>query len=604
MQLLRFLLVSLLLAKAQAWDQQLTKEVAFSPAWLKLIHYDSALLGGFKRKIHDPQFYLHPQGKADPHAELLAYLENAESSACDFPARHHFLRSRFDLAPAPQCPEVEKWQKKFNANAVQLVYSAQYLSNPSSVMGHTFFRFINPEVTDYLHFTINYAAQVDEGTNGLTYAYKGLRGGFPGFFFVDPYYVKVEEYNEIDLRDMWEYDLDLNEAQVKFLLLHLYELSQKTKFSYYFIDENCAYFLLAALEAVRPEWKLIEVMPFFFIPSQIVRPLEQVGAIKKIHYKPSLRNRLDHQLSEMEGSHRTKLRQLISGKIPAENIADKKVLEAALDQLDLVRSGREGYLNDEDTLLYNQILLARSRLGPQVTQTLPVPTAPHLGHMPFRFSLAAGSLGDFNQRFLELSFRPAIHELMEMDTGYSRFSEIDLLHSRLRYYPGQKKLSIDSLKILSISNLPHFNLWEKKFSWKVFSEFLPNKAQADLSTYALAQGIHYGVGARLGKKWPYLYLLPGVRAEIGNVPKHYRLEAGPLVGLMWASELKWKMHLSTMPMWDLFKQNRRLFFLPELSYTASSRWSVGSSALLWWNEQKEDSSPTWQEYKMALNYFF
>ena len=46
--------------------------------------------------------------------------------------------------------------------------------------------------------------------NGLLFAVYGLIGRFPAGFSVMPYYLKVQEYTNMESRDLWEYRLRLD----------------------------------------------------------------------------------------------------------------------------------------------------------------------------------------------------------------------------------------------------------------------------------------------------------------------------------------------------------------------------------------------------------
>src|SRR6185503_11289882 len=108
---------------------------------------------------------------------------------------------------------------------------------------------------------------------------KGLTGGFPGRFYVMPYYVKVQEYSNIESRDLWEYQLALSPEQVRRLVMHAWE-TRSTHFDYFFFTRNCSYYLLTLLEAAAPELHLIDQFPGHVIPSDTVRAvLKQPGLV-------------------------------------------------------------------------------------------------------------------------------------------------------------------------------------------------------------------------------------------------------------------------------------------------------------------------------------
>ncbi len=116
-----------------------------------------------------------------------------------------------------------------------------------------------------LNYGANYAAKPDT-ENAVLYALKGLVGLFEGHFTIFPYYTKVQEYNNWESRDLWEYELNFTEDQLDYLLLHLWELGG-TFFEYYYFQENCSYHILSLLEVANPDLHLKDEFFFSVIPG-------------------------------------------------------------------------------------------------------------------------------------------------------------------------------------------------------------------------------------------------------------------------------------------------------------------------------------------------
>ena len=114
--------------------------------------------------------------------------------------------------------------EQVDAVSVTLVFPAAYMNSPSSMYGHTFLRF-DPRQSEsgslWLSWALNFGANIDSDDSSLLYAYKGLFGGYPGQFNMMPYYRKIQEYNRMENRDMWEYPLNLAAEEVDQLLEHL-----------------------------------------------------------------------------------------------------------------------------------------------------------------------------------------------------------------------------------------------------------------------------------------------------------------------------------------------------------------------------------------------
>src|SRR5262249_34403761 len=146
-------------------------------------------------------------------------------------------------------------------HTIRLVFSSYYLNNPASAFGHTFLRvertdpFTVSERRELLDHGIDFSADVDTG-NAVIYAIKGLTGLFPGTYKLRPFFYKVREYTHYESRDLWEYELALDDRQVMLVTAHLWELGS-TYFDYYYITENCAYQILAALEVADPRIELL-----------------------------------------------------------------------------------------------------------------------------------------------------------------------------------------------------------------------------------------------------------------------------------------------------------------------------------------------------------
>ena len=54
---------------------------------------------------------------------------------------------------------------------------------------------------------VGYYAQIPPDVGPIDYTYKGLFGGFPGAYSSSPYYEGILEYNDIEDRNLWEYEI-------------------------------------------------------------------------------------------------------------------------------------------------------------------------------------------------------------------------------------------------------------------------------------------------------------------------------------------------------------------------------------------------------------
>ena len=75
--------------------------------------------------------------------------------------------------------------------AVTMLFTNAYMSNPSSLFGHTLFRIdTKRKGTQLLAHGANFGADTGDET-GVLYALKGLWGGYYGTFGIKPYYLSL-----------------------------------------------------------------------------------------------------------------------------------------------------------------------------------------------------------------------------------------------------------------------------------------------------------------------------------------------------------------------------------------------------------------------------
>lgn len=180
------------------------------------------------------RFFFSPAGMTDPHKELIAANEAYKNTfkkygtlqlpaACTFPARKQILEQLLNTTyPSPTCPELTDWLARVNADRVSMVFVGAYAGNAASILGHTFFRFSNSvreesgrAGMDLLSYSVGYTAHADPDDGRISYMYKGLTGAYPGFYDIEPYYMKVGLYNNSESRDLWVTPLKLTKKEVE-----------------------------------------------------------------------------------------------------------------------------------------------------------------------------------------------------------------------------------------------------------------------------------------------------------------------------------------------------------------------------------------------------
>lgn len=512
-----------------------TLGLAAQPSWIALGHYEQQPETAESENssyVDDAQFFLAPNGATQPAAELQATLANlsfdasgsdAERDAhprCRYPARYAWLAEQLafslDDYGVADCPLYASWREQIQAERVTLVYAASYLNSPSSMYGHTLLR-LDPADTehhsDWLSWAVNFGADTPAEDGSIVYAYKGIFGGYPGKFNVLAYLEKVADYNKIENRDLWEYELNLSGAETERLVTHLWELKD-IRFDYYFFDENCSYRLLELLEFARPGTELTDHFSLFAIPADTVRAVKDAGFIAEVKRRPSKTNLLKHQLQQLDRDELKLTKQLLvepaaamESQLWATQTAQSqaRMLKTASDFLNY--KYRKTQRSEAEVQKRFTLLRASSqRPTPKFTDLLQ-PIAPEDGHESSSIALGGGRHA--GQYFVDLDFRFSFHDLTDNLPGYDQGAAINMGRIKLRHREDHS-VQLRELGLIQIHSFSPRNRFFKPISWEtsVTAEYLENSNGGELAaqvngnaglSYALwSDNISYALlGARL-----------------------------------------------------------------------------------------------------------
>ena len=456
------------------------------PAWLTLLHYQPDRFGdGYTGQADDDSFFLSDHGKTSPKAELEATLKaitqpggGDDHARCRFPARDRWLRQQLDLPQQPaDCPAFREWAEELNTETVTLVFAASYLNSPSSMFGHTFLRLDPPQEDEETNLilanTISYAADAAAHDSEILFAYKGIFGGYPGITSIQPYYEKIRLYSDIEHRDLWEYKLNLTQAEVDMMLAHTWEIRDRN-FDYYFFDENCAYRLLALIDVARPGTNLLSEVSTHAIPSDTVRWVVDRGLVEDVYYRPSAATSVSHSIDSLPDDHQTLAAAIANGYVAADApevkaLKDKEQARVLDTTYDYVRyqSEADGWPREHAAPLSHDLLRQRSRIRGVAAQDGPPEPAirDDQGHDTFRASISGGRMGERN--FTELTLRPAYHDVLDPPAGYRGGAQLQFLRLDARLYTDNDELQVEQLTGVEIRSLSPRNQFFSPLSWQV-----------------------------------------------------------------------------------------------------------------------------------------
>ena len=486
-----------------------------------------------------------------------------------------------------------------------LVFPVGHINSPASMFGHTLIRIDGSSRSNLISYAANYSANTTD-TNGFIYAWKGLTGMYKGYYSLMPYYLKVKEYNELEHRDMWEYRLNLSEAEVKKMLDHTWEL-QNIHSSYYFIDENCSYSLLFLIESARPDLHLIEKTGLFVLPTHTVQIVMDSGIVEDVHYRPSQGTKIRKIMAQLDADELDLAHAIASSSVQPEVIRTKtipdhkkmKILDLAASYVQF-RYARNEMAKDAYSKLYLSVLRERSRLGMSSddTEIMNEPPRPESGHGTTKIAIGGGVRD--GEAFVELNIRPEFHGLLDPDQGYLRGAQIKFLDTVVRYNVAEETFQLKTLHIVDILSIWPRDKFFRPISWKVNTGFDTEAMRngGDYLIYRLNTGGGFSYESPFGG---ILYALGEVDVNAGD-----KIRAGVTIGPGFSiGDVEqitewWKIHLHAKGMWYQLGDKRQVL---KASVTQNVRLTRNNSLTLDCSEEYVNSHRI-SEASLLWNYYF
>ena len=466
--------------------------------WAKLFHFRDGV-----SEIDSNNFFISKDGKKDLKKELfetIQSLQNGQNDVlCRFPLRVEWLKQNIPSLENTivnySCEELDKYISSLDAKYVTMVFPTAHINSPASMYGHTFLRLGSNKQTPLISNAINYAAVTNE-TNGFIFAYKGLFGHYEGRYSILPYYEKIKEYNNLEQRDIWEYDLDLNQEEIDRLVLHTFELKDSYS-DYFFFKENCSYNILWLLEIARPSLDLVSNFDFKTVPLDSIKILQKYDLINDTNFRYSSMRKMKHILNE-KIENKEFLKDFVNEDKPLnENLSTKdkiSYLDFKISYLQYQRANNE-YEKDEYLKRYLQLLKQRSSFKEPSNYEIETPFDPLYSHDSAKVSF----FYDSNDSF-ELSAKPVYNDIYDITDGYLQGAYIDFFELNLKKQK-DKDIKLDRFTLLKIKSLAPRDMFFKPISWGIDLGYEHFKEENDYLK------IKPEIGLSFGQNKDYIYTM-------------------------------------------------------------------------------------------------
>ena len=544
-----FILAFSLEAKLTPRESIFKKEtVSKKETWQRLLYYKESFLGGPKSLVDAPEFFFSKNGKDNPLSELeanikafkdpkafLTRVNNKFHPQCLFPARYQFLKTHLkeEGFVDQKCPQFNNWFESLNTKSISMVYSSSYANNPASMFGHTMLKFnqypIHDKSKDMMNYAVTFSAQVPDEDLAFAFAFKGLLGFYNGTFSLTPYYTKINEYNNLESRDLWEYEFDFSQEEVDFFVKHIWEMYANSYLDYYFTDENCSSVLFESLGVLRPNLLKQKNNLVYVLPTEIIKYLNnEPGLVKKRAARPSLRRSLIQKYNRLASSKKDHFKELLNGMKEYKDEEYTESLSTFVTYLNYQKNKFKHKFPKEEKAKYRKALIALAQkdetdsFRPKLTVTKK--NRPDLYHLPSYVGIGAFQSENGVKSLISAKF--GYHDFLDGAIGPENFNQLDLFHFTGLYDFKNKSLELEKAELYNLKSIYDYNFLDPQLSWFINGGVYKIR-ELNLDDHKFEFNIGVGFSKILGQNKNFLLsFLGGLNMELSDhFEKGYK--AGP-----------------------------------------------------------------------------
>jgi hypothetical protein len=435
-------------------EKAVSQKIYMNPEWSALLHVDHN-----KPYINDAHFLL-----SLPHFSLknelildLNEIQNPLSHdefICKFPARTLWLQQQLQLAPISftQCKDFINYLHNAPADTIKLVYVAENITQPSSMMGHVLLQISGLNKSNkYVDHAVSFYTDVS-GFNAPKFMFQALVTGKKGYFSLTPLSEKLERYHHEEQRNIWTYELSLTDEQKQRIQYHIWEL-KTAPLTYYFKGYNCAtltHFILATTgnPAIEEDFGAI------LSPLDIAKSVNTAHMVENTTLSPSDSFAIRMLSGQYSQTWQKNLKKAIQNDTVAKLI---KNTQSPVDRFVMyqITSHYKDFLHDQGTIkagdnaLDQQLEQSKASVSDFV---IDLSQYKNPLKAPNDSQLSIGTGYDDQKHEIKLDYLPTSQKLEDDNSQSASEHELLLGNVGLKYLTQSHQLKIDYINLYSMAS--------------------------------------------------------------------------------------------------------------------------------------------------------
>ncbi len=501
-------------------NDNLIKSLSNSYKWKALLHIRDG-----KPKINNASFLLSYKDFSLEN-ELYLTIKSFQNgkNICKYPARYYFLSEYFrNTFQKKECKAFSNYLKQTDVDSIKLVFTAGNVTDPSSMMGHVFFKLESKKEKKIVkENAVSFFTVIDTFNIPLLIA-KSTFLGMKGYFILNPYQKQIYKYLYDENRSIWEYDLNLKDEEKKLLLYHFWELKD-IDITYLFTGFNCATMVDDILAILKPNYK---DKSFWITPKDVIKNAQKNKIIKGFKMIPALKWELNMLKDNMNESTTQRIINLVNKK--EFSLLQKYILLGDKKQVSLKKYFLNVYIKylfiNSDTFGKKKFEKLQKIIGYNNDFVIDIKDYKNPINTYNDSQVNFMFLKKNENNILRLSILPASNSLYDDNREY--FSENSLKIGELNLLLESNKIDVESFNLYDMklyipwNNITNdlskeFNLSYKKHKSDSFKDLnvlnisgsigISNKLSEDITFFNM---MSFGLGANFEKIYPYASLKTG-----------------------------------------------------------------------------------------------